>query len=170
MRLDEQWPVTKSIDGFRFTCSWPAVTHHLLLCRYVKRLRSCKSQSLPVFHAVVNSVRQLHRFLMGCAGNSHLAETDSGSRKHDMRLSSKKYFCIRVALNWNNHIKCIRPPSWCRERLSRPERKLWLLHWDHVFCYFRGDSIQHTSNIYINFVSLLSFLKQLCKPPIFFQW
>ena len=52
-----------------------------------------------VFHAVVNSARQLHRLLMGCAGNSHLAEADSGSRKHDMRLSRNKYFCIRIALN-----------------------------------------------------------------------
>ena len=33
------------------------------------------------------------------------------------------------------------------------------------FVIFEGDSIQHTSNIYINFVYLLSFLKQLCKPP-----
>ena len=30
--------------------------------------------------------------------------TGSGSRKHDIRLSSKKCFCIRIALNWNNHM------------------------------------------------------------------
>ena len=38
------------------------------------------------------------------AGNSHSAETYSGSRKHDIRLSHKKDFCIMIALNWNNHI------------------------------------------------------------------
>ena len=46
--------------------------------------------------------------------------------------------------------------------------KLWLLPWDHVcFVIFEGDSIQYTSNRYINFVYLLSFLKQLFKPPSF---
>ena len=46
------------------------------------------SSSVPV----ENSVRQMHRYLMGGAENSHSAETDSGSQKHDIRLSNKKYF------------------------------------------------------------------------------
>ena len=44
----------------------------------------------------------------------------------------------------------------------------------HEICFnfvsFEGDSVQHTSKIYIYFVRLIYFLNQLCKPPgQFFQ-
>ena len=63
--------------------------------------------NLSLFHCSSGEpVRQLTRYLMGCAGNSHShsAETDSGSRMHDITLSNKKYLYIRITLNWNNHI------------------------------------------------------------------
>ena len=79
-----------------FTCSWSAVSHYSLLCGLVTpEMQISVSSRVPV----VNSVRQLHLYLMGCAGNSHSAEIDSRSRKHDIRLFNKKYLCIRIALN-----------------------------------------------------------------------
>ena len=92
---------------------------------------------------LVNSVWQLHRYLMRCAGNSHSTETsktDSGSRKRNTRLSNKKYLCIRIALNWNNRIKYnafVRCHGAERDFGTQSE-KLWQLPWDHVFCYFWG--------------------------------
>ena len=56
---------------------------------------------------LANSVRQLHLYLMGWARNSHSGKTcksDFESRKYDIRLSSKKYLCIRIPLNWDNRI------------------------------------------------------------------
>ena len=57
-----------------------------------------------------------------------------------------------------------------RETFAPGAKKLWLLPWDHVFCYFRGGLYSTHSNIYIYFVYLFFLLKQLCKPPNFFKW
>ena len=105
---------------------------------------------------VVKSVRQLQRYLMGCARNSHSAETDSGSRKHDIRLTNKKYLRIRIALNWNNRIEYIRPPSWCRERLSHSERKALTIALRSCVLLFSRGTLFNTLAIYTSILSTYS--------------
>ena len=126
--------------------------------------------------SVVNSVRQLHRYLMGCAGNSHSVETDPGSRKHNIRLSNKKYFCIRIALNWNNHIICSHHGAENDFRIR--SEKLWQLPWDHVCLPSRGTlfntlaintSILSTYSLFWNnYVNLQIFSSDniKCKLPV----
>jgi len=100
------------------------------------------SEDSDLLSVLVNSVWQLHRYLMRCVGNSHSAETsktDSGLQTCNIRLCSKKYLCIRIALNWNNRIKYnafVGRHGAERDFGTRSE-KLWQLPWDHVFCYFR---------------------------------
>jgi len=152
-----------------FTCSWPAVSHHLLLCGQVSRLRSCKSQSPPLFQCWTR-FRQLHRYLIGCAGNLHSAETDSGSRKHDIRFPARSISTSGSRwIGTTTYNAFVRRHGAERDFRTRSEKALIIALRPCVLLFSRGVYSTH-SNIYIYFVYLLFFLKQLCKPPNFFKW
>ena len=150
LQLNFPHRVTVILSGFGLAMACYKVTRWLLLL--ARGLQSVityfcvdkfnVSEVSNLLSVLVNLVWQLHRSLMRCVGNSRSSETsktDSGLRMRNIRLSSKKYLCFRIALNWSNHIKYnafVGRHGAQRDFGTRSE-KLWQLSWDHVFCYFR---------------------------------
>ena len=130
----KQWPVTKSIDGYfhllvacsqsSFTSVWTRLATPELQISF-----RCWWTQFGNCIDIWWDVRGIHIQLKPLKLNS-------GSRKRDIRLSSKKDLCIRIAVKWNNRIKYnafVRHHGAERDFRTRSKKKK-----DHVFCYFRG--------------------------------
>ena len=150
-----------------FTCSWPAVSHHLLLCGQVSRLRSCNSQSPPV----LNSVSAIASIFDRMCGEFTFSWNWFWITKARYKVVQQEASLHQDSVESKQpHVMHSSAVMVQRETFAPGAKKLWLLPWDHVFCYFRGGLYSTHSNIYIYFVYLFFLLKQLCKPPNFFKW